>query len=110
MAPDPISLKLVADPEELARARAAAWAAIKSRVAFTSEELDAIEFAQLLHELLDGDDVLFTFSVLGELRRIAAKLIADVARHEPDVTPLQLADHVHALDEREQGPDTPAPG
>jgi hypothetical protein len=74
---DPVHVHLNPDPEELRRARAKAWELVRSRI--TSEgEFEKIIFSEFIVEAMD-DTPEFTFAVLGEMRRIAAAIIVNVA-------------------------------
>lgn len=99
MGDDHIRVHLESNPEIEARARAKAWELIKSRVAAGGTEFDALVFSDFAHEMLNKGDRGFMLSVIGQLDRIAADIIARWSEDTQQV-PIQLADLVHEHDER----------
>jgi hypothetical protein len=72
-----VNVHLPDGPEDLGPIRAKAWELIKSRVT-SSGEFEDIIFSDFVNEALEEGPG-FTLGVLGELRRIAAAILVNVA-------------------------------
>lgn len=88
-------------PEMLEQARLKAWEAVKSAMN-DDPEYDEIAFAQFAHDLLDREiadgHAGFTYSVISQLRRLAATTIAYCSTAF-ELTPLEMAERFKQADD-----------
>lgn len=112
--PDDWQPLLVPDADELLdRARAGAWDLIRSRLAAGDDaQLDALQFSQFLYDLIEREPQ-FTFSLLSELRRIAAQFVQKAAEamteaedFEGSMSPIELSEHLRREDDQQQRPES----